>query len=881
VKIAILSSSQHESLRVALAALLPGAQLASFDVGPAQRDEPARARIAAALQACDHVVTVPLPSTCGALGTAALREAPPRVHLLPSLQFGGFHPDVVTLRLDHDFIAGPTGHSHSRIAIAGFLAGLPPRETAGLYNRLAFARLGYLNRFGEQRALLIERFAPYGIALEAPFEAWLARGCFMHDVGHPRMRVMLDLARAACTLMGLAPAPVPEEAALPDPLSAFAIHPVFPDIAAAIGVPPSGAFRPALRPGASPRVMGAEAFVRASHDAYARLPLSVLRRADGVPAAMAALDLHAAPRARPAPRRVSETTTAFLTWHGTLLGIETASGMMMQRAFLPDDADSTDLLADLPGLPVTAKLQANLMGGVEMAPLPDGGVSFARGKLFLCAVPSDLAMRFDRPSASLWESFLPVPATVLGHLRALAAGTWHVAGTRLNLPGAVMRLLPGFRFAVGDAVLDLRHEYPEAVHEPDGVTAYRIPAGGQTLLLRPASLPSAGGDRLLLDSPAETRAAEIGTPEEFRLWRHARLRLQGPDELLHAPLTACDADRDWMFKHHFDRAGMFHLPGLGRHAFQANLLRGSDELLMLGRGVEGILLGPDGLDKDGGFLSQLTKMPDGLRAVGKSYLLRRAAAAQAPVIDGPVCVFYNPNLQNYYHWIAEALLALHIMQSYLPAGTRLILPPALEHFRRTGETMFDHLSFLQALGFGKLPVITPRGGYVRLRDAIWLDSDAIYGLPAVALQSFRARARAMRPPAGPRRRLYIKRAGSRQVGNSPAVEATLRRRGFETVTLENVPAAEQIDMFVNAEFVIATHGSAMTNLMFCQKGTKVLELTPDSDFRTYFWLMAEKLGLPYGVLPCATDDRDFNGTLNVDIARFRALFRVLRTIETE
>lgn len=880
MKIGILSSSQHESLRVALAALRPGAQLASFDVGAVQRDEGARAQIATALQGCDNVITVPLPSSYGALATASLREKAPRVHLLPSLQFAGFHPDVITIRLDHDDIVGPTGQSQSRIAVVGFLAGLSPRETADLYNRLVFARLGYLNRFTEQRALLIERFAPYGIDLAAAFETWLERGCFMHDTGHPRIRVMLTLARAACGLMGETPATLADESALPDPLAAFAIHPVFPDIAAAIGVPPSGAFRPALRPGVSPRVMGAEAFVRASFEAFARLPLAVLRRADGVAEALAALNLHEALRPRAPSRPVGPSTTAFLTWHGTLLGIETASGMMVQRAFSPEDPDGTELLADLPGLPVTEKLQANLMGGVEMSPLRGGGVSFARGKMFLCAVPSDIAMRFDRQNVSHWETFLPIHAGDVAHLRALAAGNWQVEGTRQRLPGAVMRLLPAFRFAVGDLVLDLRHERPQPVQRPDGTTAYSVSAAGQTLLLEPGVSPVARDERLLLDSPAEARPAEVGTPEEFRLARRARLRLQGQVELLHTPLTVCDADRDWMFKQHFDRAGAFHAPAIGRHAFQANVLRDSNKLLMLGRSVEGILLGHDGLDKDGGFLNDPAHKPPGILNLGNSRLLNRTAARDAPVIDGPVCVFYNPNLQNYYHFVAEALLCLHIMHTYLPADTRLIVPPSVENFRRTGETMFDHVNLMQTLGFGKWPVISPRASFVHLRDAIWMESDTVYGMPAVALQSFRARALAMRPPGERKRRLYIKRAGSRQVGNSAALEAVLSRRGFEIVTLENCAAAEQIDMFVNAEWVIGTHGSALTNLMFCQPGTKVLELTPDCEFRTYFWLIAEKLGLCYAVLPCDTDNQGFNGSLTVDVAKFRALFKMMRAVET-
>jgi capsular polysaccharide biosynthesis protein len=137
------------------------------------------------------------------------------------------------------------------------------------------------------------------------------------------------------------------------------------------------------------------------------------------------------------------------------------------------------------------------------------------------------------------------------------------------------------------------------------------------------------------------------------------------------------------------------------------------------------------------------------------------------------------------------------------------------------------------------------------------------------------------PPAARDARIYIKRRGSRRVANDAMVENYLTALGFTSVYLENMAFAEQIALFASASFIVAMHGAALANLLFCQPGTRVLEISPDVEFRPYFWMIAEKLGLAYGVLACATTDGTFNGDVNVDMREFRALMRIMRTMATE
>lgn len=106
-----------------------------------------------------------------------------------------------------------------------------------------------------------------------------------------------------------------------------------------------------------------------------------------------------------------------------------------------------------------------------------------------------------------------------------------------------------------------------------------------------------------------------------------------------------------------------------------------------------------------------------------------------------------------------------------------------------------------------------------------------------------------------KRRLYIKRGSvsRRKLINEIEVIQLLEQYGFESVVMDNKTVQEQAELFFKAEVVVALHGAALTNLLFIEPGTKVIELAPfgyiNNCFYTlsshakadYFYLQGEKL----------------------------------------
>jgi tetratricopeptide (TPR) repeat protein len=96
-------------------------------------------------------------------------------------------------------------------------------------------------------------------------------------------------------------------------------------------------------------------------------------------------------------------------------------------------------------------------------------------------------------------------------------------------------------------------------------------------------------------------------------------------------------------------------------------------------------------------------------------------------------------------------------------------------------------------------------------------------------------------------RIYITRklAKSRRILNEDEILNLLKSHGFTVVVLESMSVLEQAALFSQAEIIISPHGSGLTNLVFCQPGTKVIELfAPNYVYHCYWWI-SNLIGLDY------------------------------------
>ena len=116
----------------------------------------------------------------------------------------------------------------------------------------------------------------------------------------------------------------------------------------------------------------------------------------------------------------------------------------------------------------------------------------------------------------------------------------------------------------------------------------------------------------------------------------------------------------------------------------------------------------------------------------------------------------------------------------------------------------------------------------------------------------------LRPPGlerVPGRHLYLTRGtakANRVATNEAEVLALLRPLGFEPLDAGELSVAGQIQAFAEADVIVALHGAALANLVFCSPGATVIELFPAGSLVADYWKMASGVpGLEYRYL-CGT-----------------------------
>jgi capsular polysaccharide biosynthesis protein len=223
--------------------------------------------------------------------------------------------------------------------------------------------------------------------------------------------------------------------------------------------------------------------------------------------------------------------------------------------------------------------------------------------------------------------------------------------------------------------------------------------------------------------------------------------------------------------------------------------------------------------------------------------------------DHPSIYLGSAGSPNYGHWLIDDLTraeALGLVGKH--ADSRLVdffLPgfsPAMNKVREEslavvrsgrlqGATRF--VPHDQVLHFDELYFVTPASFHPATKSA-------------AACQRLREHVRSVlatrvAPDAARARRIYIQRGASydRHIVNEAEVINEFRKFGFVAVNFDGMTFAEQVAAVSNASIVAGCMGAAMTNTVFCEPGTVVLQLAPEGWIETFYWDLANVCGHSY------------------------------------
>jgi len=103
------------------------------------------------------------------------------------------------------------------------------------------------------------------------------------------------------------------------------------------------------------------------------------------------------------------------------------------------------------------------------------------------------------------------------------------------------------------------------------------------------------------------------------------------------------------------------------------------------------------------------------------------------------------------------------------------------------------------------------------------------------------------------KKFFISRqnCGARNIINESDISKKLKDYGYEMIDLNDMDILKQIKMFSTADSIICPTGSGLTNIVFCNPGTKIIEISPiynfdyENNFKFRFSQIANILNLEY------------------------------------
>ena len=214
-------------------------------------------------------------------------------------------------------------------------------------------------------------------------------------------------------------------------------------------------------------------------------------------------------------------------------------------------------------------------------------------------------------------------------------------------------------------------------------------------------------------------------------------------------------------------------------------------------------------------------------------------------LSGRTAIAVTPEAPgNYYHWLVDLLPRLSLIK--ISTGSFDSFAQILVNGSRA---RYEGAS-ISALG---VPLDKVR--YIDARNRFQIEHAIIPSMDHFSqtiapwkIQSLRA----LRDSIPPRsitasKRIYVSRCGAavRRVLNEKDFEEVLRDAGFEMVEVEKFSWPEQVALFSNAEIILAPHGAALANTVFCQPGTVVAEIGTRAGYKEFYLRLAASAQLRY------------------------------------
>jgi capsular polysaccharide biosynthesis protein len=247
--------------------------------------------------------------------------------------------------------------------------------------------------------------------------------------------------------------------------------------------------------------------------------------------------------------------------------------------------------------------------------------------------------------------------------------------------------------------------------------------------------------------------------------------------------------------------------------------------------------------------------------------------------DSKTVVVTNYYWPGYFHWLTETLTKLVAVKDSLKNNTLLLPEPKFEfHSASLKPFLPEKVIYLKPNEYTKpnttiyLSYTAPPGNY----------NKQYINEVAQTIKDYYADTKIVGDD-----KIYIsrKKALKRRIANEEAVESLLKSFGFKCVAMEDFSFAEQVNICFNAKCLISLHGAGLTNMMFMNKNSKVVELRQKGEFQNNcYFTLASDMDLQYYYLICEKvnpDEKNHTADVMVDLDALNELITEMEKISEQ
>lgn len=255
-------------------------------------------------------------------------------------------------------------------------------------------------------------------------------------------------------------------------------------------------------------------------------------------------------------------------------------------------------------------------------------------------------------------------------------------------------------------------------------------------------------------------------------------------------------------------------------------------------------------------------------------IFNKRKLAKLQYLDERLAVIAFTGARCYYHWLFDILPRFELLRRSGFEVDKYYVPPL--------ERRFQQESY-EALNLNPHQFIySDKKTHIKAKALIVPSLPAtVTKIPPFVCEFLRSTFLKEKPKRKDRR-LYLSRSGTgyqRQLTNEDRLSKELETLGFEKVLPEQLTIAEQAQLFSEASIIISQHGAALSNTVFCERQTQVIEIFSPNYLCDCYWFLSQQMGLEHHAMLASQEGLSQEQIANWDAKlsdeNFEMLFKII------